>query len=276
MNKNFKSYALYWGILLVLFNACAFLTRSQWGLIEGSEAAFWIGYGFITAAFIGHLIAGYVALRGDNATRTFYNLSLMRISTTGLIVSFIIGILTMVRPYLDSWIDYANIAITILTTILVKAKLPTIIVAALVDIATVFLAPRMRVWTGVVSCLIVLAVTAMRCAGAAMAARAVSDVDEKMRQQTFFIKNLSAEAQTMLDSEKDPEIRKQLEKVYEAIRYSSPKTAPGLYDIEIQMSRMLNELKAAVGSGDRDAVGEISGAILSLANERNQKAKLYR
>ncbi len=276
MSKYFKTYSVYWGILFLLFNICAFVTRSEWGTVDGSEPSFWIGYIFILIVFIGHLIVGYISLKADTAQKMFYNMSLIRISTTGLIVSFIVGILTMVRPYLDVWVDYVNVVVTIVWTLLVKAKLPTIIVSALVDIVSVLLSPGMRTWTGIVSCSIVLAVTAMQCVGASAAIGAVSAVDEKMKEQTSFIKKLTAEAQILVSKAKDSETKKQLEKVYESIRYSDPKSVPELNEVEDRLFSEVKNLAQAVENEDVRAVASISEVILSLTNERNQKAKLYK
>ena len=274
MSKYFKTYAAYWGILFLLFNVCAFVSRSEWGAVDGSESSFWIGYIFILLTFIGHLIVGYIALKADTAQKMFYNMSLIKISTTGLIVSFIVGILTMIRPYLDVWVDYVNVAITVLWTLLVKAKLPTVIVSAVVDLAAVFLAPGMRTWSGIVSCCIVFAVTAMQCVGASAAIEIVSAVDEKQKTQTSFMKGLTAEAQTLVSKADDPDIKKQLTSVYEAIRYSSPKSVPELAELENAISQKVNELSAKLD--DPEAVSNTSKELLNLISERNSKAKLYK
>ena len=274
MSKYFKTYAVYWGILFLLFNVCAFVSRSEWGAVDGSESSFWIGYIFILLTFIGHLLVGYIALKADTAQKMFYNMSLIKISTTGLIVSFIVGILTMIRPYLDVWVDYVNVVITVVWTLLVKAKLPTIIVSAIVDLATVFLAPGMRTWSGIVSCCIVLAVTAMQCVGASAAIGVVSAIDEKQKEQTSYIKNLTVEAQTLVSKADNPDVKKQLTNVYEAIRYSSPKSVPELAELESAISQKLNELSSQLA--DYKTLSSTSKELLSLIDERNSKAKLYK
>ena len=48
MKKNFKSYAIIWAIGLGIFNLCAFLVPSP----TKFTPSFWLGYAFITIAFI--------------------------------------------------------------------------------------------------------------------------------------------------------------------------------------------------------------------------------
>ena len=90
MKKLFKSYLVLWAILLVLFNVIAFVSVG-WSGQEKYTASFWIGYIAIMLMFGGQLYCAYLAFKADTAKKLFYNLSLIRISYTGLIASFIIG-----------------------------------------------------------------------------------------------------------------------------------------------------------------------------------------
>ena len=48
-------------------------------------------------------------------------------------------------------------------------------------------------WIGIIACAIILAVNAIAVIKANAAANTVSDIDEKIKNQTFFMKNLAAE-----------------------------------------------------------------------------------
>lgn len=54
MNKGFKSYLICWAIVLVIFNAVAFVSASVISP-DGFTSSFWIGYAFISISFIGQL-----------------------------------------------------------------------------------------------------------------------------------------------------------------------------------------------------------------------------
>lgn len=110
MKKVFKSYCAIWAVLLALFNVIAFVSVG-WKGIEKYTASFWIGYVFITVAFIGQLICAYIALKEENLQKTFYKLSLVKISYTGLILSFIFGGLCMLISPLPYWVGILLCAI---------------------------------------------------------------------------------------------------------------------------------------------------------------------
>ena len=103
MNRKFKAYFAVWAILLILFNVVAFV-------IPGSDSApkydasFFVGYDFITLAFAGQLVASYFALKAENKTKLFYNIPMIRVSFTGLILTGIIGACCMAIPGVPYWL----------------------------------------------------------------------------------------------------------------------------------------------------------------------------
>lgn len=103
MKKIFKFYLAMWAVLLALFNVIAFVSAG-WEGQEKYTASFWIGYVFISLAFIGQLVCAYLALREDDVKKLFYNIPLVTISYTGLILSFICGGLCMLISTLPYWL----------------------------------------------------------------------------------------------------------------------------------------------------------------------------
>lgn len=102
MKKAFKCYFLAWLVLLVLFNALAYF-----GLAGEAKytVSFWIGYVFITLSLAGQLVCAYFALREGDVKKTFYNVSLVTTSYTGLILSVILGGLCMLVSTLPYWLE---------------------------------------------------------------------------------------------------------------------------------------------------------------------------
>ena len=99
MRKGFKRYAAAWAILLALFNLVCFVTPSAC-----SGGAFWVGYAVITLAFLGQLGCATIAFRTDDPQRFFYNVPLVSISYTGLIVTVVLGGLSMAIPGIPGWV----------------------------------------------------------------------------------------------------------------------------------------------------------------------------
>ena len=104
MKKGFKKYAVCWAILLAVFNVICFVTPKELAGYEKFGGAFWTGYVFITLAFIGQLTCAWIAFKAGNLKKLFYNIPLISISYTGLILTIIFGSVCMAIPDLPNWV----------------------------------------------------------------------------------------------------------------------------------------------------------------------------
>ncbi|MBQ4155110.1 MAG: hypothetical protein IJE01_07960 [Clostridia bacterium] len=104
MKKTFKFYVIIWVICLLLFNVIAFVIPNEIAGISKFDGAFWVGYIFITLAFIGQLICAYIAFKAENLKKLFYNIPLISISYIGLVAMLVVGGLTMAIPHFPNWI----------------------------------------------------------------------------------------------------------------------------------------------------------------------------
>ena len=104
MKKAFKFYTAIWAICLLLFNALAFVTPNEIVGVIKFDGAFWVGYIFITIAFVGQLICAYIAFKAENLKKLFYNIPLISISYIGLVVMLVAGGLTMAIPDMPNWL----------------------------------------------------------------------------------------------------------------------------------------------------------------------------
>ena len=232
MKKRFGLYAAWWAVLLVVFNVIAFLSTG-WAGQEKYTASFWIGYAFISAAFIGQLACAYIALKETNAQKLFYRISLIKTSYSGLIGTFVWGGLCM-------------------------------------------LISPMPYWVGAILCVIILASNVIAVIKAAAAVEEVERIDQKVKQQTVFIKALTVDAETLLASAKSDAMKAECKKVYDAIRYSDPMSNDMLADAEAQIRMKFTELSAAVKAEDTEAVPTIVAEVLTLVQDRNSKCKLFK
>ena len=131
MKKGFKMYMAIWAILLAVFNVACFATPSEAAGMTKFGGAFWAGYIFITLAFIGQLICAFIAFKAENAKKLFYNLPIITISYTGLILTIIFGAVCMAVPNLPNWVGIiVCLAILAFTAIaVIKASAAAEIVA---------------------------------------------------------------------------------------------------------------------------------------------------
>lgn len=104
MKKNFKYYSVIWLISLVIFNVIVFVAPNEVAGMSKFGGAFWVGYIFITIAFLGQLACAYKAFKQENLQKVFYNIPLISISYTGLIAMLIAGTACMVIPNLPNWV----------------------------------------------------------------------------------------------------------------------------------------------------------------------------
>lgn len=232
MKRLFKSYAILWAILLILFHVIAFVSVGWIGQ-EKYTTSFWIGYCFITAAFIGQLVCAYIAFRADNATKLFYNLSLISTSYSGLIVTFIVGGLCMLISPLPYWV-------------------------------------------GIIGCAIVLAANALSVIKADIAVAEIERVDEKIKEQTYFIRSLTVDVDTLMAQAKSDIVIAECRKVYEAIRYSDPMSHEALNAIEEQITLLFDDFSNAVQTDDAALVAELAKQVIILLEDRNKKCKLLK
>lgn len=104
MKKSFKIYSLIWTICLAVFNVITFVTPNEIGDVSKFSGSFWVGYIFITIAFLGQLACAFIVFKAENLEKFFYNIPLLSISYSGLVTMFIVGSIFMAIPVLPKWI----------------------------------------------------------------------------------------------------------------------------------------------------------------------------
>ncbi len=103
MNRNFKYYIAAWAVLAVIFNVIAFATPAVAGASK-FDSAFWSGYVLIMLALIGQLVCAYFAFKAKSKEQIFLRLSLVTVSYSALILSFVVGAACMLIPNLPNWV----------------------------------------------------------------------------------------------------------------------------------------------------------------------------
>lgn len=233
MKKSFKYYAVVWAIFLALFNLVCFITPNEVAGITKFSNAFWVGYIFIMLAFVGQLVCAFFAFKADNLQKLFYNIPLITVSYTGLVLSVIFGGLCMVIPDLPNWL-------------------------------------------GAAVCATILAFMAVSVIKASAAGETVATIDEKVKAKTYFIKSLTADAESLMAQAKTPKLRAQAKRVYEAIHYSDPMSNAALVEMEEQLGREFEHFAELVRVGDDAAAENVVAELLVTIDRRNKKCKVLK
>ena len=237
MKKNFKFYFFVWAILFVLFNVLCFVSPN---LVNFENTQF--------NKFGGAFWAGYVFITLAFAGQiicAYFALKEENMQKLFYKLPLII-------------ISYAGLILTVIFGGLCMAV------------------PNMPNWLGAVVCILILAFNAIAVIKAVWAADAVSNIDEKIKAQTSFIKNLTVNTESILARAKSDAVKAECKKVYEAVRYSDPMSNEGLSVNEAKITVKLDEFASAVGADDAEKVKEIADEIVILVGDRNKKCKVLK
>lgn len=131
-------------------------------------------------------------------------------------------------------------------------------------------------WVGVIVCAIVLAANVLSVVKATAAIDEIERVDTKIKTQTFFIKSLTADADTLMASAKSESVKAECRKVYEAIRYSDPMGSDALSSVECQITVKFAEFSEAVKVDNAEKVVKVAKEVIILIGDRNKKCKLLK
>ena len=138
------------------------------------------------------------------------------------------------------------------------------------------LIPDLPVWIAAVVCILVFAFNVIAVIKASWAGEAVSDIDEKVKSQTAFIKLLTVDAENLMNRAKSDAAKAECKKVYEAVRYSDPMSSEALSVAEAKITVKFDELTAAVTAADDAKISEIADEVVLLEKERNNKCKVLK
>ena len=130
--------------------------------------------------------------------------------------------------------------------------------------------PALPVWSAIVVCSIIVAVSAV-CMIAADAGRGeIERVEVKVQEKVFYIKELQADVEILANNEINADVKAALTQLAERISFSDPMSNEQLADLENKISAKVAELKTAVNKV------EILSELNSLLDERNRKCTILK
>lgn len=131
-------------------------------------------------------------------------------------------------------------------------------------------------WVGILLCTIVLGVNVIIVLKTSVAINVVNDIDEKVKENTLFIKSLTVDAEHLMNTVKNPELKAEVKKVYEAVRYSDSMSHLELVETELKIKKTFTEFSNAVNNEINEDVFYFSAKIISLIDLRNKNCKLLK
>ena len=158
--------------------------------------------------------------------------------------------------------------IPLITTSIVETVVSSIAGAVFIAV------PGIKSWAVVVVSAVILAISAIVSVIAKSTADTVSDIDDKIKKQTSFIKGITLDAELLMSSAGNDEIKAEIKKVYEAFRFSDPMSSDALNDVEDRIQNQFNLLQEVVITENTEKVSQVSKDLLNLIDYRNKKCKI--
>lgn len=234
MKKGFKFYLIAWAILFVIFNVVVIALPKE-TTIAGVTYTKLGGLSWITLILFELCFVGHLIC-------TWIALKQNKLSGT-------FYRLPLIR------LSYACIIVT------------TVIGCVMMAV------PNLPSWIPLIVALIIMALYAVAVLKAAAAAHIAEHIDEQIRTNTAFVRDLAVDANALIPRAKSESAKKACKKVYEAVRYSDPMSAETLADVEGRIKTEFDAFTDAVLSDDAEAVSASADVLLALINERNQTCK---
>lgn len=235
MKKAFKFYLIAWAILFVIFNVVVIVLPKE-TTIAGVTYVKLGGLSWITLILFELCFVGHLVCTW---------IALKQNKLSGMFYR-----LPLIR------LSYACIIVT------------TVIGCVMMAV------PQMPDWIPLIVVLIIMALYAVAVLKAAAAAAVVEQIDEKVRVQTTFVRDLTADAGTLMTRAKSEPVKNACKKVYEAVRYSDPMTTGALADVESRICTEFDAFTDAVISDNADAATASADELLTLIQERNSRCKM--
>ena len=134
--------------------------------------------------------------------------------------------------------------------------------------------PFIPYWVGIILDVLIVAFYAIAIISSKAAADTIENIDKQVKAQTFFIKSLTVDAESLLPRAKSDETKAIAKKVYEAIRYSGPMSNEALSPVESQITIKFNEFSNALIEDNKPLAESIGNELIILVNDRNKKCRL--
>lgn len=119
--------------------------------------------------------------------------------------------------------------------------------------------------------LLIMLVFVVFAAIAMMSRNAVEGVNEDIKIKAQAIKSLSVDVKVLEDQCMDAQLKKELHKIAETIRYSDPMTTDAIADLDKMIEGKVSELKYHCNNNDKNSALQACYQLSAYLAERNQK-----
>ena len=158
---------------------------------------------------------------------------------------------------------------------IITVSYSALIVSTVVGVLCMII-PFIPVWIGAILCVFIFVIYATAIVKATAVGEIVSDIDNKIKEKTLFIKSLTIDLETLEMKAKNADIKKEVSKIKDTCRYSDPMSSSALNGVENQITMRFNALETAVDNNDCFEVKKVCEEMNVLFADRNKKCKLLK
>lgn len=125
-------------------------------------------------------------------------------------------------------------------------------------------------WITIIVCIFILGISMVLMISGEIAKDEIEKTEEKVKKKVLYIKELQVEVELIAEKESDENIKAELLKLAEKIRFSDPMSNEKLIDLEMKIFDKVEELKR--DSNKQQIIIDIN----SILDERNKKCKIFK
>ena len=144
------------------------------------------------------------------------------------------------------------------------------LVVQVIAFAVFLFIPTLPIWSAVVACAVIAGVSVICMIASDVGRSEIEQVEDKVQEKTFYIRSLQADVELLANAEPDTEVRAELLRLAEKIRFSDPMSHERLVDLETQIAEKVTALRT--DSNKAETIKELG----FLVDERNRKIKLLK
>lgn len=130
--------------------------------------------------------------------------------------------------------------------------------------------PALPTWSAIVACTVISGFSVIFMISGEVSRGEIERVEANVQKKVFFIKELQADVELLIEQEKDAEIKNALQLLAEKIRFSDPMSDDTLSKIEGTILAKVSELKSS--SDKMPVIQELN----LLFTERNNKCRILK
>lgn len=223
MRKTFKYFIVAWLIGLIAFNLFIFVFPTK---IDGLTVIKLVSLVSVDKAALLAIngVGEMVFTKYGGAFWTSYTL---------VMISFVINLICSSIAFKET-----NNTKFLYNFSLVKISYSSLVLTTVLGLFGMFI-PNVPNFVVIIACGLVIAINLIACVGIKANAEIVVSKDEEIKVKTSSINELVSLAETNYRNESDPEKKKQLKKVYEALKFSDPVSNDSTRELEEKIKENL-------------------------------------